>query len=113
MICVTRVVPAVVPSDLHRSNPPAALMAAKYIVLPTTVRPLPATGFVVTSCVPAAVPLVFHRPRPLVVPVAQKYNLPLNSVIADGCDEWYKPVLRSITIDVPAAVPSLRHSSLP
>src|SRR5690606_6711207 len=72
-----------------------------------------------TSCartVPTVVPSVRHSSLPLpgeVVPSeARKYSLPLYSTMYCGL-ELEVPLQMSATITVPAAVPSVFHSSVP
>ena len=69
-----------------------------------------------TCFVPAAVPSLTHNCRPAVPSLAVKYSLPLKATRSDGCEPRSAPVpagLMSFTCFVPAAVPSLTHSSSP
>jgi hypothetical protein len=68
-----------------------------------------------TNTVPAVVPSVFHSSAPSAVVVAVKYSVSPTTRNSFGADDpkLPLPVLMSFTSTVPAAVPSVRHSSRP
>ena len=63
--------------------------------------------------VPAAVPSVFHNAWRVELCLVVKKSVPFTFVSWLGSEPTPGPVSRSFTITVPAAVPSLRHSSSP
>ncbi len=115
-------VPVGVPSLAQSSRPSTPLLAAKKSVFPTAVRPpgleSPAPGLMsLTRTVPARVPSLFQSSlfvsRELLR--AEKKRVPLTFVSSAGNESAAPPslVLMFLTMRVPAAVPSLRHSSTP
>src|SRR5262245_50880060 len=118
----TRVVPAGVPSVAHSSEPVDPSFAVKKTRLPTTVRllgdePVVRLGLIsLTRNVPAAVPSLRHSSKLLAdagPSVAEKYATPLRATILGNCIALVGPGRMSLTMTVPAAVPSVRHSSWP
>src|SRR5262245_11605068 len=108
----TRVVPAVVPSLFHNSEP-AAVTAVKNNVPFTFVRllglellgvePLLPVKISLTRTVPAAVPSLFHNSWPVVPSLAEKNRVPLTFVM-------YLRSVKPLTKVVPVSVPSLFQS---
>src|SRR5262245_60999743 len=119
---LTRVVPAAVPSLFHSSTPRRPSSAAIMSVPLTFVRylgkgkTLLGLGISLTRLVPAVVPSLFHSSRPVVPSSAVKNSVPFTVVRYLGPERESEPVLSglmSLTREVPAAVPSLFHSSRP
>src|SRR5262245_38511273 len=110
---LTRAVPAVVPSVFHNSVPVTPSLAPKYRLPPITSRYEANAScelMFVTRKVPTVVPSDFHTCFPVVLSLAAKYNAPLRIFISDGL-ESPDPDMMFLTMTVPAAVPSLSHSS--
>jgi hypothetical protein len=108
---LTRIVPAAVPSLFHSSTQPARSNALKNRVpftLTSSSMKIPAKGI---GNVPASVPSLRQRPsnEPL---RAVKNSVPLATVKLPGY-ELRGPGTMSLTSVVPAAVPSVFHSSAP
>src|SRR5262249_34001533 len=95
---LTSLVPAVVPSLTHNSEPVVPSSPAKKSLSPTGVSS-DSDQIDLTSTVPAAVPSVFHRPLD---EVAKNTN-PLKALKSEAKKSAFKST-------VPAAVPSLFQS---
>jgi hypothetical protein len=111
----------VVPSLFHSSLPVMASLARNMRVLPRAVRfmrlPPGVPGAIsCTIVVPAAVPSLFHSAAPVMPSLAWKNSVVPTAVscgtLLAGTDE-VGPTLMSLTSTVPAAVPSVFHSSVP
>ena len=111
-----RAVPASVPSVFHS---PLATLKKRTPLVPSGVKTANGNSGEksFTSTVPASVPSLFHsvspvQPPPFSAPKAVKRRVPLRSTRRVG-PELAGPGRISLTRTVPAAVPSLFHSSLP
>src|SRR5205085_2230731 len=131
LISLTMRVPALVPSDVQSSPPCEPSLAKKKSRPPDGVRnrgPDPPDPLLIsaTICVPAALPLDFHSSNPCTPSLAAKNSEPLRTadgcsggssagptMLASACSALAGPGLTSTTRCVPAALPSVDHSSNP
>ena len=121
LMSLTSAVPAATPLDLHSSLPTAGVKAPKkrvplLLVSDPGKEPSGPGRRSVTRTVPNAVPSERHSSWPWITSLAEKKSVPLTFVREMDDPSRREPVgpgTMSFTSAVPAAVPSLCHSSGP